>query len=166
MAEKRENGTPGQLPIAVAENLSAPDPCIDRCERASQEGIGRLRRIQIPKPAAEGGRVGYTIGILHRRRRRFPGTALDKVAPQRRTASDQAVMSVRKREHRQEGNRLAANTAPPPPNSDPVGVFVMSLFLAAAMTDDRIAPANRALAEDHGGGRRPIRFELALRRGK
>jgi hypothetical protein len=56
VAEKRENGTPGQLPIAVAENLSATDPWIDRRERAPQEGIGRRRGIQIPKLALEGGR--------------------------------------------------------------------------------------------------------------
>jgi hypothetical protein len=59
VAEKRENGTPGHLPIAVAENLSVTDPWIDRCE-SSQEGIGRRRRIQIPKPPLEGGKVGAT----------------------------------------------------------------------------------------------------------
>jgi len=135
-AEKRENGTPAQWPIAVAENLSV---LLDHRERASQEGIGRLRGIQLSKPAAQGGRVGYPIGILHRRRGCFPTTTLDKVAPQRLTASDEAVMRVRKRELRQEGNRLAANIAQPPPDSDPVVVFVMRLFLATAMTDDRIA---------------------------
>ena len=81
-AEKWDDGAPGQLQITVAEDLSAADPSIDRRERASQDGVERrLRRIQLPKPAAQGGRVGYPIGILHRRRRRFPGTTLDKVAP-------------------------------------------------------------------------------------
>ena len=35
--EKRENGGPGQWQIAVVENLSAPNPVIDRLDRASQE---------------------------------------------------------------------------------------------------------------------------------
>jgi len=80
-AEKWEDGAPGQLQITVAEDLSAADPSIDRRERASQGGVERLRRIQLPKPAAERGRVGHPLGILHRRGRRFPGTALHKVAP-------------------------------------------------------------------------------------
>ena len=43
----------------------------------------------------------------------------------------------------------------------------MRLFLATAMTDDRIAQANRALANDRSRERpRPIRFALALRRGR
>ena len=38
----------------------------------------------------------------------------------------------------------------------------MRLFLATAMTDDGIAQASRALADDHSRGHRPISFELAL----
>jgi hypothetical protein len=74
---------------------------------------------------------------------------------------------VREREHGQEGNRLAANIAEPPPNPDPVMVFVVSLFAATAMTHDRIARTNGAPANDtFCGGLRPIGFRLALRGGK
>ena len=76
-------------------------------------------------------------------------------------------MRVRKREHGQEGNRLPANTAEPPPNSDPVVAFVMSLFAATAMTYDRIARTNGAPANDtFCGGLRPVGSLLALHRGK
>jgi hypothetical protein len=105
--------------------------------------------------------------IFYRRRGHFPGTALDKVAPQRLAASDEAVMSVRKGEHGQEGNRLATNIAEPTPNPNPVVVFVMSLFVAAAMAYDRIATTNGAPARDpFCAGLRPIGFRLALRRAK
>ena len=101
------------------------------------------------------------------RRGGFPAITIDKVAPHRRTASDEAVVSVRKREHGQEGNCLTANTAEPPPNSDPVVVLVMSLFAPTAMTYDRIARTNGAPAIDSFCGRlRPIDLRLALSRGK
>lgn len=107
------------------------------------------------------------MGIFHRRRRRFPATALDKVAPQRLTAGDQAVMAVRKRKYRQEGNRLTTRSADTPPNLNPIMVFVMRLFPPPAMTNDRILQANRADANDpFCASLRPIGFALALRCGK
>jgi hypothetical protein len=57
-------------------------------------------------------------------------------------------MAVRKRKHGQEGNRLATRSADAAPNRDPVMVFVMSLLLSAAMTNDRIPRANWAPAND------------------
>src|SRR6266481_2907605 len=89
------------------------------------------------------------MGIFHRRCRRFQGTAFDKVAPQRLTAGDQAVMAVGKRKHGQEGNRLPARSADTATNRNPVMLFVMSLLLAAAMTNDRILRANWAPANDY-----------------
>ena len=77
----KENSGPGQLPIAVTENLYAPDPLIERLDCMSQEREGRPRGIQRPKPAAEGGRIRHAMRILHRGRRRFQRTAFDKVAP-------------------------------------------------------------------------------------
>lgn len=167
MVEKRANGGPGQVPIAVVESLSAPNPLVDCPDRTSQERKGWPRGIQRPKPAAEGGRSCHTIGIFHRRRRRFPGAALDKVAPQRRTAGDQAVVAIGKREGRQEGDGLAARCADAAPNRNPVVVFVMRLFAATTMTNDRILQANRAAANDYfSASLRPISFQLALRGGK
>jgi hypothetical protein len=165
--KERENSGPGQLAIAVAQNLSAPDTLIKRQDCAPQEREGRSRRIQNLKPAAESGRIRHAIGIFHRRRRRFQGTAFDKVAPQRLTAGDQAVMGVGQRKHRQEGNRMFARSADTAPNRDPVMVFVMSLLLPAAMPNDRILRANRTPANDYfRASLRPIGFQLALRRGK
>jgi hypothetical protein len=165
--QKREDGGPGQRQIVVVENLSATDPAIDRQDRALQKRERRLRGIQIAKPAAERRWVRYATGIFDGRCGCFPGTAIDKIAPQRLTASDEAVVTVRKREHGQEGNRLAANIAEPPPNSDPVVVFVMSLFPPPAMTYDRIASTKGAPAHDSFcGGLRPIDSRLALRRSK
>jgi len=165
-AEKREDGGPGQLQITVAQDLSAADPFIDRRERASQDGVERLRRIQLPKPSAERGRVGHAMGILHRRCRRFPGTVLDKVAPKRLTASDQAVMRVRERKPRQEGNRLAARLADASPDRNPVMIFIMSLFTAPTMANDRVQQTNRALADEpFCACLRPIGWQLALRCG-
>ena len=166
-AKKREDGGPGQLQIAVTEDFSSPDPCIDSRERASQGGVEWLRGVQIPKPAAERGRVGHAIGILHRRCRRFPRTVLDKVAPQRFTAGDQAVMRIRERKPRQEGNRFAARSADTSPDFDPVVVFIMSLFAAATMANDRVQQTNRALADElfcacFG----PLGFRVALPCGK
>ena len=79
--KERENSGPGQWRIAVVENLSTLDPLIERLDGASQEREGRLRGIQDLKPAAEGGTIRHAMGIFHRRCRRFPGIAFDKVAP-------------------------------------------------------------------------------------
>jgi hypothetical protein len=165
--EKWENSGPGELPAAVAENLSALDTSIHCQDCASQEREGRQRGIQSLKPAAEGGTIRHAIRIFHRRRRCFPGTAFDKVAPQRLTAGDQAVMRVGKRKHGQEGNRLFARSADTAPNRDPVMVFVMGLLPPTAMTNDRILRAYRTPANDCIRARlRPIGFKFALRRGK
>jgi hypothetical protein len=119
-------------PDAGAENFSPPDALIERLDGASQEREGRLRGIQGLKPAGEGGSIRHAIGIFHRRRRGFPGTAFDKVPPQRLTAGDQ--MAVGKRIGWEKGNRQMARSAETAPNRDPVVVFVMSLLVSAAMT--------------------------------
>jgi len=104
------------------------------------------------------------MGIFYRRRRRFPAAVLDKVASERLTASDQAVMGVGERKGRQEGNRLAASSADAAPNSNPVVVFIMGLFATTTMTDDLIPRANWAATKDcFGRGVRPIGYKLARR---
>ena len=105
--------------------------------------------------------------IFQRQRGLFPGTALDQIAPQRLTARDQAVMAVRKREDRQEGDRLATNIADTAPDFDPVMVFVMSLFLSLAMAYHRILQTDRAAADDpFCASLCPIGLQLALSYGK
>ena len=89
--------------------------------------------------------------------------AFQKVAPQRLAARDQAVMAVGRRERRQESERLAAPVAETTANPDPIMVFVMSLFAAAAMADDGVLETNRATAQyDFGARLGPIGFEVVL----
>ena len=57
-------------------------------------------------------------------------------------------MAVRRREGRQEGERLTAAAAKAAANPDPIVVFVMGLFAAAAMADNRVLGTNRASAQD------------------
>jgi hypothetical protein len=96
----------------------------------------------------------------------LPRAAFYKETPQCVTASDQAVMAVGKRKHWQEGNRLAAKTADPTPNRDPVMIFVMSLFPSTTMPHHRISHANRTPAWDSFRRFGPIGFQLSLRHGE
>jgi hypothetical protein len=104
--------------------------------------------------------------IFHRRCCLLPGAAFYEETPQRRTASDQAVMAVGKRKHRQEGNRLAARTADPTLNRDPVVLFVMCLFPSTTVPHHRISHAHWTPAEDSFRWFGPIGFQLALRHGE
>ncbi len=158
---------PAQWQRIINEDLGPAEPSTYGKHHLAQKRKRRLRRIQTPEPAAERGRVRQAIGILQRRCRRFPGTTLDKVAPQRLTAGDQAVMRVSGRKQRQEGNRLPATSADASPDLNPVMVFVMSLFAAATMANDRVQQTNRASANDLlCACLRPIGFQVALRCGK
>jgi hypothetical protein len=75
-------------------------------------------------------------------------------------------MAVGERKYRQEGNRRITRSADAAPNLNPIMVFIMSLFASAAMTNDRILPANRAEANNaFCSSVRPICVALALRRG-
>ena len=100
--------------------------------------------------------------IFHRRCCFLPGAAFHKETPQRLTASDQAVMAVGKRKHRQEGNRLSARAADASAYRDPVMLFVMSLFPSTTMAHDRIPQANRTPANRSFSRFGPIGFQLAL----
>ena len=61
---------------------------------------------------------------------------------------------------------LIPRTLPVDPGLNPIMVFIMSLFASAAMTNDRILPANRAEANNaFCSSVRPICVALALRRG-
>ena len=74
-------------------------------------------------------------------------------------------MAAGRREWRQEGERLSASVAETAANPDPIMVLIVRLFAAAAMTDDGILSANRAMAQDDlHTGLGPIGFEVELRR--
>ena len=105
---------------------------------SAQERKRRLRRIQALEPSAQRGGIGHAIGVFDGGRRGFPGTAFQEAALQRLAAGDEAVMAVGRRKGRQEGERLAAPVAKAAANPDPIMVFIVRLFAAAAMTDDGI----------------------------
>lgn len=111
--------------------------------------------------------MSYALGILNRRRGGFPRTVFQEVALERLAAGDETVVAVWWRERRQKGECLAAKIAKAAPDQNPIMVFVMSLFAAAAMADDRILHTNRASPQENpGAGNRPIGFQVVLPRGK
>ena len=118
-------------------------------------------------PATERRRIGRPIGVLERRRRLFPRVVLHKAPPQCLTANPQAVLSVRKRKQRQEGEGLSATVAATAPDLDPIMVLIVRLFAAVSMADDRITFTSGASPQDDfGAARGPIRFKLVRRDGK
>ena len=135
--------------------------------RPAQIGKRRKRGIQAAKPSPQRGRIGHAIGISDRGRRSFPATPLDEIAAQRLAARDQAVVAIRRRERRQEGECLPTEITQAAANADPIVVLIMSLFAPAPVSDDGILHANRAVARN--GFRAylgPIGFEVVLRGGK
>ena len=112
-------------------------------ERLVPKGSRRLRAVQAARSAAEGGSIGYPIGVLHRWRSRFPRTVFYETSPERLNASQQAVMGMRERKHREEGEGPPAKLANPPSDPNPVVVFIMRLLVTAAVTDDGIAFTKR-----------------------
>jgi hypothetical protein len=55
-------------------------------------------------------------------------------------------VAIRQRERRQKGEGLAAQIAKATADLNPIMIFIVRLFTAAAMTNDRIAYTNRAAA--------------------
>src|SRR5215831_9235697 len=130
------------------ENPPALEPLAHRLDRAPQNRKRGPRGIQAAKPAAERGGIGHALGIFDHRRRRFQRTAFQETTPQRLAASDQAVVGVRERERRQEGERLVARSADAAPHPNPIVFWVMSLLAATAVANDRMAQTKGALAKD------------------
>ena len=77
-------------------------------------------------------------------------------------AGQKAVMGVREREGRQEGERFAAAVANPAADLDPVTVSVVSLLSTAPMATDRSAITKGTLPRQELG---PVRFEVVLLTG-
>lgn len=144
------------------ENSPALEPLAHRMDRALQKGKRGPRGIQIEKPAAERGGVGHALGIFDRGRRCFQRTAFQEATPQRLAASDQAVVGVREREGRQEGEGLVARFATAAPHPNPIVIMVMSLLGAAAVANDRMAQTKWALLRDTPR-LSPIDLEIVLR---
>jgi len=117
-------------------------------ERLVPKGSRWLGAVEAARPAAEGGGIGHSIGILERGRRLLPGAVLHKVSSERLTAGQQAVVGVGERERGKEGEGLSASMAKAAPDPNPVVMFIVCLLAPATMTDDGIAFANRASPQD------------------
>lgn len=136
-------------------------------KRLAQKGTRRPGAVQAAGPAAEGGGIGQPIGIFERGRRLLPRAVFQQALPERLTASQQAVMRVRERKQRKEGEGLPATVAEAAPDPNPVVMGIVCLLAAASVADDRIAFANRASSQnDLLAIAGPIGFELVRRGGK
>ena len=103
------------------------------------------------------------MGIFDHRRGSLPRTAIHEVAPQRLAAGNQAVVTVWRREPRQERERLAAEIAEAAPNLNPNVIFIMGLLSTAAVSDDRFARTNGACTDDLYNCLCPVCFPVVLR---
>lgn len=149
------------------QHLCPADPRRDGKHHGTQERKRRPGRIQSSKPPAQRRGIGHVIRIFDGGRRIFPRTSFHEIAVQRLAAGDEAVVAVGRREGRQERKRLPAPVAKAAPNRNPIVMFVMSLFAAAAMTDDGVLVADRASAQDDvGAGFGPIGIGIDLPGGK
>lgn len=91
--------------IVACQPLSGAGECL------TQEGAGRLRRVQAIGPAAEGGGIGHAMRVFERGCRLFPGAVLLKAPSQSLTPRKQAVVGVREGKWWQEGECLPATPA-------------------------------------------------------
>jgi hypothetical protein len=83
------------------------------------------------------------------------------------TASQQAVVGVRERKYREEGEGLPTIGTASAPDPNPVVILIVGLLATASVADDRIAFTNRASPQDDlvavcG----PVGFQLVWRGGK
>jgi len=110
-------------------SLAAPrQPRSEAGERSAKKGASRLGRVQAARPAAERAGVGHAIWVFERGHRLFPGAVLHEASPQRLTSSQQAVMGVRERKQREEGEGRPATVAATAPDFDPVVILIVRLL--------------------------------------
>ena len=125
------------------------------------KGIRRLRAVEASGPPADSGRIWNPIRILQSSRSVFPRAVLYKPVLEGLSASQQAVMGIGKRKQREESKRPATKLAKPPPDPNPVVVFVVRLLATATVTDDGIEFTNRASAQQHVlAVAHPVGFDL------
>ena len=159
---------PGQRPSLGIGLITAPQPMshAGECLAGERKAAGWERS----RPPDQRRRVegsGKPIRVLQRRHRLFPRAVLHPAPPQCLAASQQAVVRVRERKQRKEGEGLSATVAKATSDPNPVMMFIVRLLAAAPVADDRIAFANGASPQDDliavSG---PIGFELVRRGGK
>ncbi len=156
-----------QKPRLVIGWITARQPVSYGGERLMEKGKCRLGAVQAVGPAAKCGGIRHAVRVFERRRCFFPGAVLHKAPPQGLTACQQTVVRVGERKQREKGEGFLATGTATAPDPDPIVVFIVRLFAAVSMADDRIALANRASPQDDfGAARGPIRFELVRRDAK
>jgi len=142
-------------------------PMSDAGQRLAKKGRSGLRGIEAAGPAAECRGIGHAIGVFQRGHRLFPRAVLLKAPPQGLATSQQAVVGVRERKPRQEGEGLPAIGTATATDPNPFVTLVVCLLAATAVTDDRIAFANRASPQDDlFAVSSPVAFQLVRRTGK
>ena len=139
----------------------------DAVERLAEKRKPRLGTVQATRPTAERGGIGHAVRVFETRRGLFPRVVLHKAPPQCLATSQNAVMGVRKRKPRQEGEGLTATGAAAAADANPVVMFVVCLLAAVSMADDRILFTNGALPQNSfGTAGGPIGFQLVRRNRK
>jgi hypothetical protein len=151
----------------VTHLIGECQPMTDAGEGLTQKGSRWLGGIQAMGPATERGGIGHPIRVFERGPRLFPGAVFHNTPPPCLTTSQQAVLRVRERKPRQEGEGLPATGAATATDANPVVMLIVSLLAAASVTDDRIAFTNGASPQNtFGTACSPIGFELVRRDGK
>ncbi len=151
----------------VTRRVAECQPMSDASERLVQKGSRWLGGVEAPGPATERGGIGHSVRVFERRRRLFPAAVLHRTPPPCLTTSQQAVVCVRERKPRQEGEGLPATGAATATDVDPVVMLIVRLLAAVSVTDDRIAFTNGTSPQnDPGTPCGPIGFELVRRDGK
>ena len=139
---------PGQWSNFVRILTATIQPMSYTADGLTEERESRLRGVQAARPSPHRGSIRQPIGVLQRGQCHLPGAVLHKAPQQRLTTRHQAVMRVRKREQRKEGEgRPAINTASAM-DPNPVVMLVVGLLAAASMADNRISFTDRTPAYD------------------
>ena len=165
--EDFESGShPGQRPGLVKSLTAARQQMNDVGDDLATKRRLWLGTIRTARPAANRGGISQPIGILQLGQCLLPRTLLCEALSQCLTAGQQAVLRVRKREHRKESKGLPTAATAAPANHDPVVMLVVRLLAPTPMTNDRIAFADRASAyDDLVPAFRPAGGKLIQRRG-
>jgi hypothetical protein len=143
-----DRNQPGQRWSFALRRVTGLQPMSNPGYRLVEKGNSRLGVVQANRPAPDSGGIGQAIGVFKLRHCLFARTLFHYALEKCLAASEQAVVRVRERKHRQEGKGRLALGAAATTNLDPVVILVMSLLATAPVAVDRIAVTNRTMAYD------------------
>ena len=157
-----------QKPRLVIGWITARQPVSYGGERLMEKGKCRLGAVQAVGPAAKCGGIRHAVRVFERRRCFSPRSSAPQSAATRPDSVPANCSACRgERTDGEKGEGFLATGTATAPDPDPIVVFIVRLFAAVSMADDRIALANRASPQDDfGAARGPIRFELVRRDAK